>query len=86
MKKTPPYLIVTKSTGMQLESDYNGGPRPWLQEGDLDGVFHAFLVTKGHRLPVHGEGCSISVREMDGINRHGKTIVTKINVFSVELN
>lgn len=23
---------------MQWESDYNGGPWPWLQEGDLGGV------------------------------------------------
>ena len=30
--------LLQKSSGMQLESDYNGGPRPWLQEGDLGGV------------------------------------------------
>lgn len=38
-ENTPPYLIVSKkAVECWLESDYNGGPRPWLQEGDLGGV------------------------------------------------
>lgn len=38
VKKQHLISLLQKSTGMQLESDYNGGPWPWLQEGDLGGV------------------------------------------------
>lgn len=38
MKKHHLISLLQKSSGMPLESDYNGGPRPWLQEGDLGGV------------------------------------------------
>ena len=53
-EKTAPYLIVAKSTGMQLESDYNGGPWPWLQEGDLGGV-SCGLGDKRQKAAVYGE-------------------------------
>lgn len=39
---------------MQLESDYNGGPWPWLQEGDLGGV-SCGLGDKRQKAAVYGE-------------------------------